>query len=256
MSEETCPDCGLPRWTDSGSKQEFGTCMAHLDQTEPEEIIACRDRELAKLRPTPERFYRWWSGLTNSERVSCWYDLDAMAHPEVVSALKAELSAATARASELETELSEARDVLRHALSDFFEEEDGWIERASALCGDERLSRLQRAAKVEEVLQAALNQKTEQLIKVDQNLTELVTKRDAELSALGERVARAERENEAWRVLAGVRALQHRGDDGYWFEVFGKPATIESHPTQQAAALASAVKLGLMRDETKGKTDG
>ncbi len=88
-----CERCGLPQWTYDGSKQEFGTCMAHLDQTEPEEIIACRDRELAKLRPTPERFYRWWATLTQEQRIHCWYDLDAMAHPEVVANLRQKLAA-------------------------------------------------------------------------------------------------------------------------------------------------------------------
>ncbi len=64
--------------------------------------------------------------------------------------------------------------------------------------------------------------------------------------AIFELVTGLQSENAAWRALAGVRALQHRGDGGYWFEAFGKPATIESHPTQQAAAIASATKLGLL----------
>lgn len=108
---EICERCGLPKWTYDGSKQEFGTCMAHLDQTEPEEIIACRDRELAKLRPARERFYRWWATLSNEERVNCWYDLDAMAHPEVVSVLRERLAAATARAEAAETKVEMIRVV-------------------------------------------------------------------------------------------------------------------------------------------------
>jgi hypothetical protein len=149
--------------------------MAHLDQT-PEEIIACRDRELAKLRPTPERFYRWWSGLTNDERVSCWYDLDAMAHPEVVSALRDKLA-----------------------------------------------------------------------------------KRDAELSALGERVARAERENEAWRALVH---WTHRGidrgldayDDDVLIVAADKVVFIGKSALECAENIpAVKQKLGLLQPETKGK---
>ncbi len=175
MSEETCPDCGRPYPVPIGSAEGnvISPCFSKFYDAPGEEEAASEK-------------------LDDCRRVT-------------ISNLRSQLSAATARASELETFRAEASDVLRHALSDFFEEEDGWIERASALCGDERLSRLKRAAKVEEVLQAALNQKTEQLLKADQNLTALVAQRDTELDAMSTRVARAERELEAHARSCGCR---------------------------------------------------
>jgi hypothetical protein len=63
------------------------------------------EARLIASEPTREGFYRWWSTLTNEERRDCWYDLDAMAHPEVVSSLRAKLAATEAKLVEAEREL-------------------------------------------------------------------------------------------------------------------------------------------------------
>ncbi len=57
---------------------------------------------------TKDEFYRWWSGLTNDERVSCWYDIDAMAHGEVLVALRDKLAVATSRIAEVQAALVRA----------------------------------------------------------------------------------------------------------------------------------------------------
>ena len=172
MSEETCPDCGLPTW-----HSRMACLEARLS------AATARASELEKTpRATKDGFYRWWSGLTNEERVSCWYDLDAMAHGEVLVALRDKLA-----------------------------------------------------------------------------------KRDADLAAMGERVARAERENEAWLALNGFASCDYNNltrsqllsceeePDRYGMRAAEYEAgnnepkySYGEGPTPQAAAIDLATKLGLI----------
>ena len=70
----------------------------------------------------------------------------------------------------------------------------------------------------------------------------------AELERLRSELAEARLENEAWRALAMRRALMHHGDDGYFLELYGRVATIESFPTAGEAAVATYRKHVLPKD--------
>lgn len=58
-----------------------------------------------------KEFYRWWATLTQEQRTSCWYDLDAIARGEVLTNLRAQLSQAQAEIATLRVELENEKAI-------------------------------------------------------------------------------------------------------------------------------------------------
>ena len=144
--------------------------------------------------------------------------------------LREQLSAATARASELEKEQVDRHEDLAEALGRMLMNDETGQYEASRKYGllIEEVSQLRKAA----------------------------AKRDAELSALGERVARAERENEAWRALAKWARV---GDRTFFINTRGAfvaSGDEEVNGKTASSAIDLATKLGLIAPDGKGEASG
>lgn len=216
MSEETCPDCGRLFATTAHEQTRETWCNGT-------DTHGCLRHQAARER-------------AGNNQTNLLLTLEK----SYTSTLEEKLSVATAR---LENILDSSK-------------EGAWMARA--LDAERELSAATaRASELERELEGCVTVDT--ALASQDELAALVAQRDAELSALGERVARAERENEAWRALVH---WTHRGidrgldayDDDVLIVAADKVVFIGKSALECAENIpAVKQKLGLLQPETSAR---